>query len=203
VLDDLKRSMRRWPTATFVVGIFNVDAGQNKGDRIIGTVDFTPIHYADLADALLEDAVERMAAMSPLPLDLIAQCERARGVPGFERVVRRRLTQTRPDRSRRRSSAEVPSSASKQTRSLCLRYLGRPLVRCGRAGLEGHLMPEDIDYRGYQLSIMHSAPRWYAAIHPTLSHQPKPNRREELASGATREEAIGEAERTVNRLLKI
>jgi hypothetical protein len=64
-------------------------------------------------------------------------------------------------------------------------------------------MPEDIDYRGYHLSVMHSAPRWYAAIHPTHSHQPKPNRREEIASGATREEAIGEAERTVDRLLKI
>jgi hypothetical protein len=64
-------------------------------------------------------------------------------------------------------------------------------------------MPEDIDYRDYHLSVMHSASRWHVAIHPRLAHQPKPNRREEIASGATREQAIGEAERTVDRLLKI
>lgn len=64
-------------------------------------------------------------------------------------------------------------------------------------------MSEDIQYRGYQLSIMHSAPRWYAGIHPMLSHQVKPNRREEMASGATRDEAIAEAERTVDRLMTL
>jgi hypothetical protein len=64
-------------------------------------------------------------------------------------------------------------------------------------------MPEDVDYQGYHLSVMHSAPRWYAAIHPRRPDQPKPNRREEIASGATREEAIGEAERTIDRLLKL
>jgi hypothetical protein len=76
------------------------------------------------------------------------------------------------------------------------------LVRCGRAGLEGCLMPENVDYRGYHLSVLHSPPRWYAGIHPRLPDQPRPNRREQIASGATREEAIEKAERTVDRPLE-
>jgi hypothetical protein len=64
-------------------------------------------------------------------------------------------------------------------------------------------MTEDVDYRGYHLSVMHSAPRWYAAVHPRLPHQAKPNRHEEIASGPTREQAIVAAMRTVDRLLKI
>jgi hypothetical protein len=63
-------------------------------------------------------------------------------------------------------------------------------------------MTEDVDYKGYHLSVMHSAPRWYAAIHSRLPHQARPNRHEEITSGATREEAIAEAKRTVDRLLK-
>jgi hypothetical protein len=61
-------------------------------------------------------------------------------------------------------------------------------------------MSEDIEYRGYHLNIMQSAPRWYAAIRPKLSHQAKPTQREEMASGATRDEAIVEAKRIVDRL---
>ena len=101
-------------------------------------------------------------------------------------------------------AADVSQARAIKPRSARLRYLGRsPSCAAAERGLEGHLMPEDIDYRGYHLSILHSAPRWYAAIRPRLSHQPRPNRREEIASGATREEAIGEAKRTVDRLLKI
>jgi hypothetical protein len=114
-------------------------------------------------------------------------------------------TRSMPWRSRLRRAGRLKycrDTRQTQTGGVALLTTAPPSA-AAEQGLEGHLMPEDIDYRGYHLSIMHSAPRWYAAIHPRLSHQAKPNPRKEIASGATREEAIAEAERTVDRLLKV
>lgn len=79
--------MRRWPDAGVVAGVINIHARKNKVDHLIGTVDFTSVHYAALADAALERAIERMTAMAPPPTNLIAMCLRAREALDFEELA--------------------------------------------------------------------------------------------------------------------
>jgi hypothetical protein len=61
-------------------------------------------------------------------------------------------------------------------------------------------MTEDVYYREYCLTIMQNPPRWDVGIYPTLPKQRKPHPAQEVASAATRDEALAEAKRRVDRL---
>lgn len=63
-------------------------------------------------------------------------------------------------------------------------------------------MPEDLDYQGYCLVIAQEPPRWFVGIFARRSTQRRLHWRQEVTTAETREWAVAEAKRRVDRLLE-
>lgn len=86
---ELMQAFRGWlgdrPTAGMICGTVELGAPEDGARVDLGTVDFTSTHLVAAADALLERAAERMAAMAQddETRALIAKIEQARTALDF------------------------------------------------------------------------------------------------------------------------
>lgn len=68
--DAFRRTLKDRPAAGVVTAVVDLDAESDRSDVWAWTVDMSPVHLAALAEALLERAGQRFAAM-PMDDDLL------------------------------------------------------------------------------------------------------------------------------------